>query len=214
MHTKQNSPNSQSFWDRIADKYAKKPISDIGAYEDKIQAIKQLLKQSDRVLEIGCGTGGTALRLAPEVSTVTATDISGAMIDIANAKLETQVVDNVTFIQAPSDQLVTDTPFNVICAFSLLHLVDNIPETLNSIWDQLKPGGVFISKTVCLKEGSIFIRALIPLLTIIGYAPRVKTISQDELVKMIEEVGFEVETVKTFGQQHNNPFVVARRPSV
>ena len=41
METNQKTQKSQSFWDRIAHKYAKKPISDMDAYDDKIRTIKQ-----------------------------------------------------------------------------------------------------------------------------------------------------------------------------
>jgi ubiquinone/menaquinone biosynthesis C-methylase UbiE len=78
---------TQLFWDRIAPKYARKPVDDPDAYEEKLALAASLLRPGDRVLEIGCGTGTTALRLAPNVDHYTATDGSGAMIGIADAKL-------------------------------------------------------------------------------------------------------------------------------
>ena len=67
---------AQAFWDRHAPKYAKKPIADVTAYEEKLRCVTSLLKPTDRVLEIGCGTGGTARKIAPVVAHVTATDLS------------------------------------------------------------------------------------------------------------------------------------------
>ena len=56
------------FWDRIARKYAASPIKDIAGYERTIARIAQLLGPTQSVLEIGCGTGTTALKLAPLVA--------------------------------------------------------------------------------------------------------------------------------------------------
>jgi ubiquinone/menaquinone biosynthesis C-methylase UbiE len=53
------------FWDRIARKYAADPIADMAGYEATLQRVQGLLSTEQDVLEIGCGTGTTALRLAP-----------------------------------------------------------------------------------------------------------------------------------------------------
>ena len=44
------------------------------------------LRPTDRVLEIGCGTGSIAIRLAPHAGEWTATDFSPEMLRIARAK--------------------------------------------------------------------------------------------------------------------------------
>ena len=212
MQTTTYTQHSESFWDRIAPKYAKQPIRDLSAYEEKISLVRGLLKPKDRVLEIGCGTGGTALRLAPNVSEVVATDISQTMIEIANSKLATHAPRNVRFLQAEAAEQIDDQSFDVICAFSLLHLVDDVPGVLKSVWNQLEPGGRFVSKTVCLKEGSVFIRGFVRLLTAFGVAPRLAALGRQELISLIEQAGFEIETATHFGKQSNNPFIVARRP--
>ena len=54
----------QAFWDKIAQKYATKRVADPAAYEAKLTRVRALLRAEDRVLEIGCGTGSTALTLA------------------------------------------------------------------------------------------------------------------------------------------------------
>jgi ubiquinone/menaquinone biosynthesis C-methylase UbiE len=213
MQTTLSYQNTEPFWDRIAPKYARKPISDPVAYEEKLSNVRGLLQTADRILEIGCGTGGTALRLAPGVSQVTATDVSRCMIEIAQSKLGPDAPANVTFRQADAAELIDGYAFDVICAFSLLHLVDNIPQVLSSARQQLKPGGLFISKTVCLSDGPLPIRAFVRALTAVGLAPRVASLSKTELVRKLKDAGFEIETVSHYGQQHTNPFIIARRPS-
>ncbi len=74
---------AEAFWDRHAPKYANKPIADVSAYKEKLDCVTALLQPTDRVLEIGCGTGATANKIAPVVAHVTATDLSAEMIRIA-----------------------------------------------------------------------------------------------------------------------------------
>lgn len=75
-----------AFRNRIAEKYSRGPIKDGAAYEATLARVTTYLQPEDRVLEPGCGTGGTARRLAPLVaSVVTATDISEEMIRIDRA---------------------------------------------------------------------------------------------------------------------------------
>ncbi len=205
--------DTEPFWDRIASKYAKKPIGDPAAYEEKLSSVRRLLRPTDHILEIGCGTGGTALRLASSVSQATATDVSRRMIKIAYSKLRSEAARNITFQQADAADLIDGRPFDAICAFSLLHLVDDIGQVLSGVRQQLKPGGLFISKTVCLRDGPLLIRALVCVFTAMGVAPRVMSLSKAELIQHLAAANFEIESVSHFGQQHTNPFIIARKPA-
>jgi len=89
--------NSGKFWDKHAKKYSKRPIKDMQSYNQTMDRTKSHLSKDDSVLEIGCGTGSTALLLAGSVQHITARDISGKMIDIANAKAKDQQIGNATF---------------------------------------------------------------------------------------------------------------------
>ncbi len=203
--------STKSFWDRKAAKYASKPIDDQAAYEQKLSRLRAFLKDTDHVLEIGCGTGSTALRLASDVGQVTATDGSAGMIEIAKSKPDAGPPARVTFLQSDAADMIEGRPFDAICAFSLLHLVRDLPVVLESVCEQLRPGGLFISKTVCLKDGPIWMRTLLPVLKLLGIAPHVAVISRDELIEHILAAGFEVEETRYFGKSKLSPFVVARR---
>jgi ubiquinone/menaquinone biosynthesis C-methylase UbiE len=71
------------FWDRTSRKYAKSKIADRAGYERTLERTRALLGPNVRVLELGCGTGTTALRLARDAQSYLATDISAEMIAIA-----------------------------------------------------------------------------------------------------------------------------------
>ena len=68
------------FWNQIARKYANDPIADQAGYERTLQRVQALLSREHEVLEIGCGTGTTALRLAPATRRLVATDVAEQMI--------------------------------------------------------------------------------------------------------------------------------------
>ena len=211
MQTAIQQRHTPAFWDRIAPKYARKPIADPGAYNEKLARVRSLLRATDRVLEIGCGTGSTALRLAPGVAHVTATDVSRGMIAIAQSKLDAGAPANVAFHHATAADRVEGQPFDAICAFSLLHLVEDIPTVLDRVREQLKPGGLFISKTVCLKNGTVLIRTMVAALSATGFAPRVTALRSEDVIAHLHATGFEIEETRYFGANRMNPFIVARR---
>ncbi|MEM8958930.1 MAG: class I SAM-dependent methyltransferase [Pseudomonadota bacterium] len=74
------------FWDKLSTRYAKMPVQNEAAYAATLDQTRTYLSPSDSALEVGCGTGTTALALAPSVARYRATDISGGMIEIARAK--------------------------------------------------------------------------------------------------------------------------------
>lgn len=78
---------SSRFWDKTAPKYALSPIKDMESYRTTMERTKAHLGLGDEVLEVGCGTGSTALLLAPNVKSLTASDFSDGMIKIATDKL-------------------------------------------------------------------------------------------------------------------------------
>ena len=85
------------FWDRVARKYAADPIADMAGYEATLRRVQALLSPDDSVLEVGCGTGTTALRLAAGTRRLLATDVSTQMIAIAREKLAAQVLPHLRF---------------------------------------------------------------------------------------------------------------------
>lgn len=201
------------FWDKLAAKYAAQKIDDIPAYEQTLDKLRTLLKPEDNALEIGCGTGTTALVLAPHVSRYTATDISERMLGIARAKLSQAGPSNLAFLQARADEPVAGAPFDAIIASSILHLVPDLPKTLGALHDQLVPGGLLITKTSCVGEMNPLIRIAIPIMRLFGKAPYVNFLTRDTLGDAIRAAGFEVLEVRTFGTSRYIPFILARRPA-
>lgn len=136
-------PTPARFWDRRADSYAKKPVPDEDAYARTLERVRAHLSPDDEVLELGCGTGTTALKLAASARTILATDYSARMIAIAQQKAETVEVGNVHFRRADSDDVtLVRESFDVVTAMNLLHLIDDLPAFAQRVRQLVRPGGV------------------------------------------------------------------------
>jgi ubiquinone/menaquinone biosynthesis C-methylase UbiE len=207
------------FWDRMARKYAANPIRDPEGYERTIEHTRRYLKPGDAVLEIGAGTGTTALKLAPSVEHYVATDISSEMIVIGREKAEAEGRANITFeVNAGDASPWPDATFNAVLAYNLLHLLPERATALASIHRLLKPGGLFISKTPCLNEMSqplgFLVRLLVPLMQAVGRAPYVGFFSTADLERDITAAGFEIierDRHSSRSKKDARPFLVARR---
>jgi ubiquinone/menaquinone biosynthesis C-methylase UbiE len=201
------------FWDRIARKYAADKIQDLAGYERTLDRTRHFLRSGDTVLELGCGTGTTALTLAPHVSRIVATDVSSEMIAIAREKAAAQSSSNVDFSTATPDSMSSPKGlFDAILAFNLLHLLAARASAFAQVHRLLKPGGLFITKTPCLAEMNPLIRLAVPLMRMVGKAPYVAFFSAGDLESEIEASGFTIVERARHGSKRKDPriFVVAR----
>lgn len=213
-----NTQDDSRFWDRIARKYATDKIADEAGYERTLVRCRHYLKATDNAFEFGCGTGTTALRLAPSVGSLIASDISGEMIAIAQEK---QAADGTakaggapTFVKTALETLTyPGESFDVVMGFSALHLVPHLGNGLARIHRLLKPGGLFISKTPCLGDMNPLILAALPVMRFFGKAPHVLIFTSGELQAAIAAAGFDLVEVARHASKGKDtrPFIVARR---
>jgi len=206
-------PSPGTFWDKVAEKYAASPIKDVASYEATMDRTRAHLTASDKVLEVGCGTGTTALKLAPSVAHITSSDVSAKMIEIANAKAQDQNIENVIFLQAtPMDAALDDNaPYDAVLAFNILHLLEDLPGALRRIHDTLGSRGLFISKTPCIGAKFSIWPLVLPLMQMIGKAPFVAFLKPDDLEMTIKDAGFELVEVTDIPAGRANHFIVARK---
>lgn len=202
------------FWDRTSRKYAAVAVADLAGYERTLERTAALLRPDDRILELGCGTGTTALRLAGAVQSYLATDISAEMIAIAEEKRAASV-PTLAFRAATAEALASEAqPFDAVLGFNYLHLVRDLPGTLHRIHALLAPEGLLISKTPCVGEMNAAIHLfLLPAMRAIGKAPYVSVFRATELSQQIGAAGFDIVAVESHSakDQGRRPYIVARK---
>lgn len=185
---------SPKFWDKIADKYSKQPIEDEAAYQRKLQVTQEYFHPDMEVLELGCGTGSTAIIHAPYVKHIRAVDISANMLDIARQKAEAQQISNITFEQSTVDDLnVPNDSLDVVLGLSILHLLENKETIITRVHQMLKPGGIFVTSTACLGDHMPYFRFVVPLGQFLGIMPFVKVFTVQDLVDSLTHAGFNID---------------------
>ena len=203
------------FWDKLADKYSRKPVDDPEAFERKIAITRSKMTPDSVVLDIRCGTGSLALRLADAGAHVHGLDLSPEMIRIAREKAEASGTNNVTFHVGPFDSSFTplgEGSLDGLCAYSILHLIAERTEALARIRSLIKPGGFFISSTVCLGETWVPFVPILSVMKALGKAPLVKSFSKAQLIAEMEAAGFVNVTDTDVGAKPTIAFLVARVP--
>ncbi len=202
----------QWFWDRIAEKYAKKPVPDEAVYQRKLEVTREYLRPDMEVLEFGCGTGSTAIAHAPFVRHILATDISSKMLDIGRERAFTAGVDNVDFQRVTIEELETSPgSIDAVLGLSILHLLDDKESAMARVYEMLKPGGVFVSSTACLGDTMKWFKLIGPIGHLLGLIPRVQVFSQDELLESLRDAGFEIDHLWR-PDKGATVFAVARKP--
>jgi ubiquinone/menaquinone biosynthesis C-methylase UbiE len=185
---------SKKFWDRIAKRYAKKPVGNEAAYQRKLSTTREYFRPDMEVLEIGCGTGSTAIAHAPYVRHIRATDISDRMIEIAKDKARSAGVENVSFeVCGIEDLAVPSESVDAVLALSLLHLLEDRDAAIARIHDMLRPGGIFVSNTVCLGDNMRWFRFVAPIGRWLGVFPLLRIFTRNELEAGVRGAGFEIE---------------------
>jgi len=201
-----------AFWDRVARRYEKMSVRNPASYETTLGRVRAYLKPDHRVLELGCGTGSTALLLAPSVGRYTAVDTSAEMIAIAQEKLTTAALDNLVFDishigggSSPVEQL------DAVLAFNVVHLLPDRQAVFAEVWSRLLPGGLFISKTPCLGGRYRVLQPLVAALRLFGKAPKLAFLKPDTLHQDVMDAGFEIIEHGDYPARPPSRFIVARK---
>jgi ubiquinone/menaquinone biosynthesis C-methylase UbiE len=184
----------QRFWDKIARRYARSPVRDEKSYQKKLAVTQAYFQPDWSVFEFGCGTGSTAIVHAPHVKHILATDISGAMLDIAQSKARDAGIDNIRFQQGTLDSLeLPAESFDAVLGLNILHLLEDTEAAIARAHALLKSGGIFVSSTVLADELKLHWRLLIPLMQFLGLAPYLRRFTRQGLVAMLNAAGFSVD---------------------
>ena len=220
----QPNPN---FWNKLASKYALRPVADQPSYEYKLQLIGQALQDLPpgptskpiRVLEVGCGTGSTAVHLASQFAHIhfVATDYAQDMITIARAKRDVLQLKNLSFqCQLAHDSLQDNPPFDMIIAMNVVHLLPHWRQFVQQSASSLKPNGWWVSSHYCLGEMNPVLRVLLGLGLkagqLIGKMPQpIHFLTVKAYHQQVVDCGFLITQQWHPPGQANIPFTMAQR---
>ena len=195
------------FWDGVSEKYATMAIRNPEQYHLSLERTRSYLRREDRALELGCGTGSTALLLAPSVALYTGSDLSPGMINIAKRKQAETGQSNLDFIVADADSDALGASYDAVLAFNLLHLVDDLPATLHHIHQITRDGGLMINKTPCLRSKKWLFGPIVWVMKLFGKAPDVHFLTPPQLEQAMKDAGFEILEAADYGSH----YIVARK---
>ena len=206
--------DSKTFWDKMAPKYAESQMRSVDDYEHTLARTLSHLTPEMRVREMGCGTGTTALRLAPHVKAFVGTDQSSEMIRIARDKAADEHSNLEFRVLGAAESAQLEEGFDVVMGFNLFHLVPDADAVLADIFKMLKPGGLMISKTPCLMDKAFgwkrfLVAGMLPILKRIGKAPDVGLWRIADVDRRIADAGFE--TLEAGNFPAISRYVVARK---
>ncbi len=204
---------SERFWNKTAERYAKSPVSDEATYARKLAETQAHLTPDMHVVEFGCGTGTTAIHHAPHVRHIDAIDISANMLDIGRDKANAAGIDNIAFTHGTLIEFNADAAsIDVVLGLNILHLLPDREATIAEVARILKPGGLFVSSTVCIGNSFLrLIKLVAPLGKLLGLMPDVYVMTEQQLVAEITAAGFTIETQWHHAKNDIAVFLIARK---
>jgi 2-polyprenyl-3-methyl-5-hydroxy-6-metoxy-1,4-benzoquinol methylase len=207
----------EEFWDGSSKNYDKTEERFEYIHKKSRENTKRFLKDSDTVLDYGCGTGTTSCQFSSLVKSIHAIDISSKMIAISKEKAALGKIENVNFERSDIfDKKYSSGSYDVILAFNMLHTVPSPQAVTQRIHEILNPDGLFISVTPCLRQKmSALVNLQIQLVRVlckIGLIPiPIRRITSSEIDVLLTSNGFRVEESEEIYEGASSYFVVAKK---
>ena len=207
----------EEFWDSASKNYDKTEERFEYIHKKSRENTKRFLKDSDTVLDYGCGTGTASCQFSNQVKEIHAIDISSKMIEISKEKAAVSKIDNVRLEQSDIFDIKSSSEsYDVILAFNMLHTVTNPLDSMRRINELLKPEGVFISVTPCLGQKMSFLInlqiQLVRVLCKVGLIPiPIRRIASPEVNDLLEAVGLKTVESEEIYKGASSYFVVAKK---
>ena len=134
----------RSFFDKLSDKY-----TDIGLWPSENYLINKYVRKGSKILEIGCGTGRTAIPLALKGFNVTGIDISKKMLENAEKNAKKLKADRAHFVLADASDLpFKDKSFDVVfipyCSLDYVYPLDKRELAIDEMARVSKKGSILI----------------------------------------------------------------------
>jgi ubiquinone/menaquinone biosynthesis C-methylase UbiE len=211
------SQKIQKFWDKQAKRYDHGERQFASVYKDIIAKTCKYLLINDNALDYGCATGTKTIELAHKVQHIHGLDISTEMINIAIKKKDESELSNISFSQGTIfSSNLEKTSFDKIVAYGIIQLLENNEKVIQRIHELLKPGGLFISTTACMKD-KMAIKTRIKVTTYLfmkklGIFPlHLNMFTAADVEKLIKDKNFQIVEAEKITYGIPALFIVARK---
>ena len=118
-------------------------------------------KNSEEILEIGCGNALVTIELAKRIPNgkITAIEISENMITQANKNCIDQAIENVSIINMDAVTIDFNMQFDAVFSNSAIHWIKNLELMYKKIYNSLRLNGRIMIQTA-LKQKSFFLKSI------------------------------------------------------
>jgi ubiquinone/menaquinone biosynthesis C-methylase UbiE len=128
----------------VAANYATHPVMASGPELEQMVELG-VRSGAERVLDLGCGAGHTALAFAPRVAEVVAVDLAETMLAEGRRLARERGIENVEFRLGDVEQLdLPDSGFEVVTSRFSAHHLPAPEKALAEVVRLLRPGGTFL----------------------------------------------------------------------
>lgn len=193
--------DSKKFWNKQAIKFSK---SENREAKELVDQSIDFIKGKD-ILDFACGTGGSSILLADHATSVLGIDYSEEMIHYAQGYQR----HNLTYQVATLDSSDLAT-YDVITAFNVLHLLEDLDQASRRMNDLLRPGGILIAYTACSKKKGLITSGL-ALLSKLKFLPKIQLLTPERLDRYFESQGFVKVTSHVAGASVLNYYMVFKK---
>jgi len=208
---------TQKFWDKQAQKYDDNERQFNSVFHDLIIRTKKYLTTEDNLLDFGCATGTKTIALAESVKHIHGLDISSEMISRANKKKKEKSIKNIIFEQGDLFDINFElASFDKIISYGVIHLLNDSKKVIQRIHELLKPDGLFISTTACLKDKMAFKNSLefnaFLLIKSLGIFPlHLNKFTTDDVEKLISSQNFQIVKAENIFHGITISYVIAKK---
>lgn len=206
---------TEKFWNRLSTNYDKNAKDK--AYKLIITKSKKYLKAKDIILDFACATGLYSFAFSNKVKEIQAFDLSSKMIYLAKNKEMNIKKGHLFFSQTTLfDEKYKAGSFDTILAFNILLYFEDVEKILNRMSELLKPNGLIITSTACLKEKRTFIgilsSSIIFILKKLNILPYLRFFKMHKLEETIRTCGFKIiDTDILIDKPATEYFIVAQK---
>jgi SAM-dependent methyltransferase len=168
-------------------------------------------KTNWRVLDVGTGTGHTALAFAPHVRDVIGLDLTEEMLTEARKLVRERGIENVAFRTADVHRLPNDLDrsFDLVTCRRAAHHFSDIQRALDEMVRTLRPGGLLLIDDRSVPEDD-WIDETMHRLDCLHDESHVRQYRASRWIELLERAGLDVEKVEPYTRHRPVSSLTAR----